>query len=117
VPVLDREREICNGWARNQREITRVYFYGSRVWGAPRPDSDLDILVVAQPGAVIASSAEWTTELTCRLGVSAHLNDNFTADPELRKRILSSGMLVFSRYGDDGDFQFEADLGEIDVGS
>ena len=112
--MLNREITICRDWAAEQREITRVYFYGSRIWGTPRPDSDLDILIVAHPGAVIGSNKNWTDELTRLLGLSAHLNDHFTADPELVTRIKAAGVLVFSRYEDKRDFQFEDEIEEID---
>jgi predicted nucleotidyltransferase len=111
--MLDREVTLCREWAAKQREITGVFFYGSRVWGTPRPDSDLDVLVVAQPGAVIANNNQWTNELTGLLGVKVHLNGAFTADPELVDRIRSEGILVYSRHGDDRDFQFE-ELGDFD---
>jgi predicted nucleotidyltransferase len=108
--MLGREADICRKWAVAHKEITRVYFYGSRVWGNPRLDSDLDILVVAQPGSVMISNQEWTTELTPLFGLIVHLNDYFTADSEVVARIKSDGLLVFSRYETDTDFQFEDEL-------
>lgn len=113
--MLDRETAVCRKWAACHREITRVYFFGSRVWGKPRPDSDLDIFVVAHPGA-IGSNAEWTGELTRLLGVTVHLNDHFLAEPDLVSRIRSDGILVYSRHGDELDFQVEDELDEIDLG-
>lgn len=112
--MLDHERNLCRDWAIQKREVTRIYFYGSRVWGAPRPDSDLDVLVVAHPGAVICSTDEWTAELSSLLGVAVHLNDHFTAKPELIDRIKTSGVLVYSRHNDDTDFVFENEFEEFD---
>jgi len=111
--MLDHQRELCRQWAENKREVTRVYFYGSRVWGAPQIDSDLDILLVAQPGAVICSREEWNNELTSLLGI-VDINDHFTAKGELIDRIKASGLLVFSRHGSDVDFEFEDELPEFD---
>ncbi len=112
--MLDHQRELCRHWAAEKREVTRIYFFGSRVGGCPRSDSDLDIFVVASPGAVICSSEEWTDELTSLLGVTAHINDHFTADPVLIKKIRENGLLIFSRYECNRDFEFEDESLEID---
>lgn len=110
--MLDHEVRLCRCWAQDKREVTRVYFYGSRVWGGWREDSDLDVLVVAPPGYY--ESELWTNELTKRLGVATHINDHFTASLELLDRIKASGLLVFSRHGTDADFEFEDELPEFD---
>lgn len=112
--TLYRERTLCCTWAAQQREITRVYFYGSRVWGTPEPDSDLDILIVAHPGAIIGSNDEWTAALTELLGLTVHLNDHFTADPGLLVRISAKGLMVFSRHNSESDFEFEDEPLEFD---
>lgn len=111
--MLDHQSQLCRYWAGNKREVTRDYFYGSRVWGSPRIDSDLDVLIVAHPGAIIGSAEEWTDELTSSLGVAVHINDHFTADPKLIDKIKATGLLVFSRYGSDVDFEFEDALPEF----
>jgi predicted nucleotidyltransferase len=108
---------FCQAWAARQRELTRVYFYGSRVWGTPRPDSDLDVLIVAHPDAVICSEEEWSAELSSLLEVPVHLNDHFTVDPELLLRIKAEGLLVYSRHDSEADFEFEDEFEEFDLGS
>jgi hypothetical protein len=113
--MLDHETKLCRCWARGKRNLTRVCFYGSRVWGGWRTDSDLDVLVVAPPGHYEAEL--WASELTKRLGVAALVNDYFTARPELLERIKASGLLVFSRHGTDADFEFEGELPEFDPDS
>jgi predicted nucleotidyltransferase len=75
--MLDHQAKLCRCWAQGKREVTRVYFYGSRVWGGWREDSDLDVLVVAPPGHYEVEL--WASELTKRLGVATHINDYFTA--------------------------------------
>ena len=112
--MLDSQSELCRQWAAEKREITRVYFFGSRIWGLPRIDSDLDIFVVAHPGAVIGSAGEWTRELTSLLGITAHLNDHFTADIHLFEKIKKDGLLVFSRHNSNIDFEFEDEFPEFD---
>jgi hypothetical protein len=69
---------------------------------------------VANPSAVIDSNEEWANELTRLLDWNAHLNDHFTADAALVQRIKSEGVLVFSRNGNDLDFQFEDELEDFD---
>lgn len=110
--MLDHQAQLCRSWAQGKREVTRVYFYGSRVWGGWGEDSDLDVLVVAPPGYYEVEL--WASELTKRLGVATHINDYFTARPELLDRIKGSGLLVFSRHGTDADFEFEDELPEFD---
>lgn len=113
--MLDFESARCRKWAAQQREITRIYFFGSRVRGTSRPDSDLDIFVVAPPGAVILKDKEWTAELTSLLRMKVHLNDHFTASKDLKAHINADGLLVFSRHNSDVDFQFEDEIDEIDL--
>jgi predicted nucleotidyltransferase len=105
---------LCLGWAQGKREITRVYFFGSRVWGGSHTNSDLDVLIVAQPGAVMDSGEKWGVELSSLLGVVVDVNDHFTADPTLADKIRASGALVFSRHGSDVHFQFEDELPPFD---
>jgi predicted nucleotidyltransferase len=81
--MLDHQSELCRRWAQDKREVTRVYFYGSRVWGIPRTNSDLDVFIVAQPGAGIWDSKAWSNELEMLLSVAVHINDAFTANPDL----------------------------------
>lgn len=112
--MLDSQSQLCRRWAQTEREVTRVYFYGSRVWGEPQRDSDLDVLIIAQPGAVICSRDQWSNKLTALLGVSVDINDHFTAKPEIIDKIKANGLLAFSRHGSDVDFCFEDELPEFD---
>lgn len=110
--MLDDQAKLCRSWAQGKNEVKRVYFYGSRVWGGWREDSDLDVLIVAPPGYY--EIEQWTSELTKRLRVTVYINDYFTAHPDLKDKIKASGLLVFSRYGSDSDFEFEDELPEFD---
>lgn len=92
----------------------RMYLFGSRVWGQPESESDIDILVVAQPGAVTLCDPKWTEELTQLLGVQAHLNNYQTAEHELVQRIKDEGVVAFSRYGTEQDFDIDEDI-EVDM--
>ncbi len=110
--MLDRQAKLCWCWAQGKKEVNRVYFYGSRVWGNPTEDSDLDVLVVAPPA--YCEPELWASELTRRLDVAVEINDYWTAEPGLRDKIKTSGLLVFSRHGNDADFEFEDELPEFD---
>lgn len=95
---------LCAEWANGKKDITRVYFFGSRVWGNPRDDSDLDIFIIAQPGAMIAEANEWKSSLDSILSFSTHLIDYHLADSELSENIANNGYLVFSRNNSSIDF-------------
>ena len=112
--MLEWETYVCREWAKQQREITRIYFYGSRVWGNPNSDSDLDILIVAHPGAVIGSQEEWGYELRKLLNLRVDINDYFTARNDLIDIVSSNGLLVFSRHMSNMDFQFEDEIEDFD---
>jgi predicted nucleotidyltransferase len=110
--MLQRQVELCRRWAAaDQGEITRVYFYGSQVWGQPRPSSDLDILIVAQPDAVMLDGKLWELLLASLLSLPAHHN---TALPILVDRIKSQGLLIYSRHGNQLDWQFDDEIREVD---
>jgi predicted nucleotidyltransferase len=110
---LTIERKACAAWARNRSEISRVYFFGSRVWGSPREDSDLDIMLVVNNGAFICDKEEWVAELGQKIGQRVHVVAWFGVKDELRETVRSNGLLVFSRNGNDTDFDVE-DLDDID---
>ena len=60
---LENAMPVVAWWARQQRLVERVYFFGSRVRGDHRPDSDLDIAVQLIYPEVDTALAHWTFEL------------------------------------------------------
>ncbi|MDP2026507.1 nucleotidyltransferase family protein [Sulfuriferula sp.] len=54
---------VVASWARQQRLVERVYFFGSRVRGDHQPESDLDIAVQLIYPEVDTALAHWTFEL------------------------------------------------------
>lgn len=112
--MLSNEGQRCREWAEQTQSVTRVYFFGSRVWGEPQPDSDLDIFVFADPALAILEAKVWENELTTLLEVKVHLFHHGLADHELESKVKSEGRLVFSRHKSDRDFEFE-ELDEIDL--
>lgn len=110
--MLELQAEICRAWAQVQPAIRRVYFYGSRVWGAPRADSDLDIMLVAEAAASMDFD-RWTRRLTESLSLNVHITNHWDAEPQIMPKVRSEGVLVFSRWGDQ-DFEFDDHPIEID---
>lgn len=80
--------------------IVVAYAYGSRVHGAPRPDSDLDVgyylrewfkgrtLPIRQEMLLASSLSDWA-------GVEVDLRNLGRAPLELRGRVLEEGVRVF----------------------
>ncbi len=104
--MLEEQVESCRMWAQNQRDIRRIYFYGSRVWGAPRTNSDLDIMVVAEVGASV-DSEKWRQKLTGVLGFDVHIANHWDAKPKIMRKVKREGILIFSRWGDERNFEFD----------
>ena len=50
-------------WAEQQPEIYTVAFFGSRVKGTHREDSDLDVAVGTDWTSMVCNSERWTAEL------------------------------------------------------
>ena len=107
--------ELVRQWAKDQRDINRVYFFGSRIWGKPRVDSDLDIFIVARDsGAGIMCRNKWTDQITQLLAWPPHIFEYFAACPELTTKIKSCGRIVFSRNNSDVDFPDGDDCSDFD---
>jgi predicted nucleotidyltransferase len=65
---------VVASWARQQRLVKRVYFFGSRVRDDHQPDSDLDIAIQLINPDVDMALAHWTFEFdTWALQLSAIL--------------------------------------------
>ena len=114
---MNAARECVRNWADGQRDINRLYFFGSRVWGTPRANSDLDIFIVARDsGAGILGRKKWIDQLTRQLIWPPHLIEYFTANSTLIEKIKSDGVLVFSRHANDTDFPGDDDkIEDIDL--
>jgi predicted nucleotidyltransferase len=110
----DEAPRICRDWAASKREITRLILFGSRVKGVHRPDSDLDIMPVTHAGDFIPNKAQWTDELTELLGVTVHLVEYQAGNRSLVAGVKSEGVIAYSRFGDERDFDVE-EHDEIDL--
>ena len=112
--MLESQAAICRAWAQAQPAIRRVYFYGSRVWGAPRADSDLDVMLIAEAAASMDLDP-WTRRLTKSLRLNVHIANHWDAEPQIMHRVRTEGILVLSRWGEQ-DFEFDDHPIEIDYG-
>jgi predicted nucleotidyltransferase len=91
-------------------DMLAAYAYGSRVSGAPRADSDLDVgyfLRGYRDGARLSLSDELAlaNRLTDRLGVDVDFRDLGGAPLEVRGRIMEDGVRLYS-----GDFHERVEL-------
>ena len=97
VPVVAK-------WAAATRNVRRVWLYGSRVRGTPRPDSDLDVCVEIDPLMTEQEKAEsqrqqkaWRSELSMLCGLNVHLEPYATE--QQKGFIAKEGRLVYEREG------------------
>ena len=75
-------------------DVQAVYAFGSRAEGAGRPDSDLDLGLLA--AAPLAPLARWDAQeaLAAALGVDVDLVDLRSASTVMRAEVLRSGRVV-----------------------
>ena len=105
--MLEREAALCRSWAEKKRDIMRVYFFGSRVRGTHKPDSDLDVAIVGRDSAIMFDREEWMAELSHLLGLDVRIEQYPHGEPEIHDSITNEGVIVFSRYGCDTNRDFE----------
>jgi predicted nucleotidyltransferase len=95
-------------WASSKPEIAQVYFYGSRVLGTAREDSDLDVAIVlavdeadedcfTEVMSLWSDRKAWEAELSCLVGVAVDLEcGNRCASPDIvAPAIESHGMRIY----------------------
>ena len=93
-------------WARDKREISELWLFGSRVRGDHRKDSDLDIAVIMagenegdRLGNWIALAEEWEEELKALVPVAIDLD---LGDADISEKVVApalkrEGVRIFSR--------------------
>lgn len=126
-PNILRAAELCRAWAENEPLVTRVYFFGSRIYGTPRQDSDLDICIVST-GPEIACDEKGNLE-SLSLNIEKKLQDFLPYKPHITvymkfndaaQHAKNKGVLVYSQYNDLRDFQREEDEDDLwvdDIGN
>ncbi|MDZ4075999.1 MAG: nucleotidyltransferase domain-containing protein [Hylemonella sp.] len=96
---------VVSDWATSIRLIERVYFFGSRVRGEYRSDSDLDIavqLTTTDPDEAVAQWTfecdKWTVELATLIPFQVDLQLlHMTATPTVVAGIARASLLVYAR--------------------
>src|SRR5215208_6814654 len=93
-------------WARDKREISELWLFGSRMRGDHRKDSDLDIAVIMagenegdRLGNWIALAEEWEEELKALVPVAIDLD---LGDADISEKVVApalkrEGVRIFSR--------------------
>ena len=74
--------------AARRNRIERVWLFGSRARARARPDSDVDLLVKAKPGASLFDLAGFLADAQDILGLRVDLADLDALKPPFRDRIL-----------------------------
>ncbi len=62
-PELQAFIERLPHWAERRPDICALALVGSRVYGAPRPDSDLDVLLLTEAPSDYVEREDWLEEL------------------------------------------------------
>jgi predicted nucleotidyltransferase len=77
-------------WAPERRDVRAVALVGSWAYGAPRPDSDVDVVLLTEEPALYTDAEEWVEELG---GVGLVNTQSWGAITE-RRFVLPSGLEV-----------------------
>src|ERR1700726_4650436 len=87
-------RQFCR-----ERHILRLSLFGSRLMGAARPDSDIDLLVefepCCEPGLIGLASME--AELAAMLGQKADLRTPQELSCQFRDRVRRTAAVRYTR--------------------
>lgn len=73
-------------------QVEKLSLFGSRLHGAPRPTSDLDILIEFLPGVIVGylDLAEMEVELSTLLGARVDLRTPQELSPHFRQQVMLS---------------------------
>ena len=95
--------EAISTWAENRSEVQEVYFYGSRVRGGYRPDSDLDVAVIIEgdDGLSLATwffdGRDWADELNSLVDVEVHLEMATESDGTVMPAVRQHGVRIYAK--------------------
>ena len=84
-----------------ERRVAAAILFGSAARGTSRPDSDVDVAVLAAGAEAGASLARDLIDVLGTLGLAAgrdvHLVELARADPPLRRSVFAHGRVLFDR--------------------
>lgn len=91
-------------WAESKPQIRRLWLYGSRIKGAPRPDSDLDIAIEILPIRdeqdkeifIDRTFREWRVELQNLSHFTVHLEPWASEGTDVAKYVEETGVLIYA---------------------
>lgn len=102
--IDDKWLDDVRSWAASEPLILEVYFFGSRVKGLHRADSNLDIAVkvdgateVEALANALIETARWRTALAAKLPVAVDLQSMSPDDVVVTPSVLDHGVLVYVR--------------------
>lgn len=77
--------------------LALVVLHGSRARGDARPDSDVDVAILADAPLDSLTLLDLQTELEPHLGAEVDLVDVWTSDDVLRVQVIDHGSVAFER--------------------
>lgn len=109
MDLSDAARRVAR-WARREPLVLRVYFFGSRVKGMYRPESDLDVAIEIDPEQVptdtdaeliscwFAHKGQWQKALQSRLAMPVDLDWHHPRRCDaVRRGLAEAGRLVYEK--------------------
>jgi hypothetical protein len=91
----DLDPAVLEGFCR-RHHIARLWVFGSRANGRPRPDSDLDLLVEFEDGNTPGFAFfDMQHELSELLGVVVDLHTPRSLSPHFRERVQREAKLAY----------------------
>lgn len=105
---LVAEAKAVTRFGKTEKWIEQIWFFGSRVWGTPRADSDLDILIVTPPGYSSGEIQRWTSKLEGASRFKIHIFDSFHMPDDILDRIELAGVKAYDVTGNSKIERYEA---------
>jgi len=90
--VASKQKELRRAAKANR--LSRIWLFGSRARGTARPDSDVDILYQAEPGASLFDVAGFLAGAQDMLGMAVEIADIDRLASPLRERILEDAVPI-----------------------
>ena len=105
IDNLSPAAETLRAWASEKPFVRRVWIYGSRAKGTPKPDSDLDVALEIDPvgndegsyTSFLHEAEGWRAELRPQLEYQLHLKWYDASNAPVREGVNSAGILVYER--------------------